>query len=175
MSGGTVYFEWTANPVADLAGYRLYKGSSSSFFPLPANLIGSTTVGRFYFPGTPSDYFKLVAVDVNGNESTPVPNVAGTVGVRVPEAPQFALHGAGANPARGGRLAVMFSLPDRRAACLEVCDVAGRLLRVQDVESFGPGTHTLDLSNGGRMPAGLYFVRLTQGGNRRSIRITVLD
>lgn len=176
LNGGIATFLWSANPVADLAGYRVYKGTTPSFFPLPSNLAGFTTQTNFSCPATPLDDFLLVAVDVNGNESTPVPNVPGSVGVDDEgTAPRFALGSAGANPARGGRLVVRLSLPDRRPARLDVCDLAGRIVRTREVAVLGPGTHTVDLTGGGSIAPGLYFVRLTQGTDRRSVRLTVLD
>ncbi len=62
------------------------------------------------------------------------------------------------------RLIVRFALRDRSAATLEVLDVSGRRAVAQDVGALGPGEHARDLGRG--LPAGLYWVRLTQGGER---------
>ena len=40
---------------------------------------------------------------------------------------------------------------------------------------MGAGTRVFDVSGGERLAPGLYFVRLTQGEDRRGIRIAVLD
>jgi hypothetical protein len=42
------------------------------------------------------------------------------------------------------------------------------------VGSLGAGRHTVDLTDGSPVRPGLYFLRLTQGGNRRVLRTIVL-
>jgi hypothetical protein len=72
----------------------------------------------------------------------------------------FALHGVMPVPARD-RLSVEFSLGEGERARLEVLDVSGRRVTLREVGPLGPGRHRIDV--GDRLPAGLYFVRLTQG------------
>jgi hypothetical protein len=90
------------------------------------------------------------------------------------EQPRFWLAGASPNPAHGGRLTVDFVLPTGERAQLELFDVTGRRVAGKEVGSMGPGQHTMDLSQGLRVPPGLYLVRLAQGANVRVTRMAVL-
>ena len=53
--------------------------------------------------------------------------------------------------------------------------LGGRRVVVREVGSIGAGRHTVDLAEGRRVAPGLYWVRLTQGANRRSTRVAVID
>lgn len=77
------------------------------------------------------------------------------------------------NPTQGG-LRVTFALPQHRPAALELFDVAGRRLDLWDVGPMGAGVHSLDLDEGRRLKAGIYFVTLTDGRQQRTIRAVVL-
>lgn len=59
---------WHPSGAADLRGYELYRGTSSSFVPSPATLIAATAETS-YTDGPGSHYYKLAAVDVHGNRS----------------------------------------------------------------------------------------------------------
>jgi len=48
--------------------------------------------------------------------------------------------------------------------------VAGR-----EVGSLGAGRHVVDLAAGGRVPPGIYLLRLMQGTNSRIVRAAMLD
>ncbi|MFN8589783.1 MAG: hypothetical protein U0704_18500, partial [Candidatus Eisenbacteria bacterium] len=98
---GTTQLHWNRNLEADLAGYRLYRGSSVAFVPSPASFVAQLPdTGAADAAGAPYVY-KLTAVDVHGNESpvaTLVPS--GTLGVETaPRALAFAAPSP--NPARG--------------------------------------------------------------------------
>jgi len=76
------------------------------------------------------------------------------------------------NPIVSGPLTVRFTLPLAEPARLELVDVAGRAVVTREV--LGAGDHAVDLVAERRVPAGLYFVRLTQGANRKTARVTML-
>jgi hypothetical protein len=86
------------------------------------------------------------------------------VWVTVPERAVLGLVGASPNPAQG-ELAVAFSLPDDRAATLELFDLRGRRVASRAVGGLGAGPHRVSLSEGERLPAGVYLVRLTRGAD----------
>jgi len=77
------------------------------------------------------------------------------------------------NPTVGG-LNVRFSIPAPRPTALELYDLAGRRLYVADAGTLGVGEHVLDLDPDGRLEAGIYFVTLTDGHERRTARAVVL-
>jgi hypothetical protein len=64
-----VHLLWDSNQEADLALYRIHRGTSSGFVPSPANLIASVTEPEYFDPASPALYYKLIAVDVHGNPS----------------------------------------------------------------------------------------------------------
>ena len=68
-ASGTATLHWAVNPAADLAEYRLYRGTTAGFVPGPANLLAAQPdTGYVDAAGKPS-YYKLCAVDVHGNVS----------------------------------------------------------------------------------------------------------
>ena len=81
----------------------------------------------------------------------------------IPSGYRLALEGLRPNPAQG-RLVVSFMLPSAERATLELIDVTGRRVAAREVGSLGAGSHLLELSDGARVPAGLYWLRLIQGG-----------
>ena len=99
---------------------------------------------------------------------------AGEVWVDVPagELVRLAIAGARPNPTRGP-LRVAFTLPDDRPATLELLDVSGRRVRAREVGGAA-GSQLVDLGDGASLAAGVYVLRLTQGGQIASSRVTVV-
>jgi hypothetical protein len=93
-----------------------------------------------------------------GGEETELP----AVWVTVPERAVLALVGASPNPTQG-EFMVAFSLSDERAATLELFDLKGRRVASRAVGSLGAGPHRVAFTEGERLPAGVYLVRLTRG------------
>ena len=79
------------------------------------------------------------------------------------------LHGVSPNPARAA-LWVDLSVGEG-AAILELLDIAGRQLARIDVGAMGPGRHQVRAAEA--LPAGLYIVRLAQGGLARTMKAAV--
>ena len=175
-ASGQTNLQWAANSEHDLGGYRLYRGASAGFTPAIGNRIATPTSTSYADVGTSGSYYKLSAVDVNGNESgfallTP----GGTTGVDADSPVAFALDGVRPNPSNGSSLNVAFALPTASAAQLELLDLAGRRLLTREVGSLGAGRHRVNLAEGRRVPAGLYWLRLTQGAKQRTTRVAVVD
>jgi hypothetical protein len=87
----------------------------------------------------------------------------GEVWVSVPLGPRLALEGARPNPSVGP-LSVAFSLPDERAAELTLFDVTGRVVSTRQVGALGPGQHVVSFKDGAVVAAGVYWVKLSRGG-----------
>ena len=87
----------------------------------------------------------------------------GEVWVTVPHAHRLSLAGFRPNPA-GETPSVAFTLPARGAVRLEVLDVTGRRAVDRALGSLAPGPHHVRLEGAGRLPAGVYFLRLTHAG-----------
>jgi hypothetical protein len=85
----------------------------------------------------------------------------------------FALHGVQPNPVTTNGI-VSFALSEATPATLELVDIAGRRVWSREVGDLGPGEHTARLSDGARLPSGVYFVRLIQGTHVAATRVTLL-
>jgi predicted CXXCH cytochrome family protein len=85
----------------------------------------------------------------------------------------LSLHGISPSPSSNGFM-VMFSLPSSDAALLEVYDVRGRQIVAREVGSMGPGLHSLSFEQGRKIAAGVYLVRLTQGGRSHTKQAILL-
>ncbi len=64
-----VSLAWGGNQEADLAGYRLYRGSNVDFTPSASTLIYSGSDTTFTDSSGGANVYKLSAVDIHGNES----------------------------------------------------------------------------------------------------------
>lgn len=175
--GGDMHLHWGPNSESDLAGYRLYRGSSAGFVPSPANLVSAQPDTGYVDPGTGPHYYKLSAVDVHGNESGfALLAPSGTLDVATDRVLALALARPAPNPARGASR-IDFALPHETRVSLAVLDVAGRAVRriFDGVLPAGEHTQRWDLrdASGSTVRAGLYFVRLEADGRGLSQRLVV--
>lgn len=92
--------------------------------------------------------------------------------VEIP-AVELALTSVRPNPA-ADEFRVGFALRDGSAARLELLDLAGRRVLAREVGGLGRGPHVLDLPGTRTLPAGVYLVRLTQGGESRTTRAALI-
>ena len=87
--------------------------------------------------------------------------------------PGFALYGAQPNPTPRD-VNVYFSLDDTGApATLELFDVSGRTVHRVSVGWLGAGPHLYNLTLGGQIKGGVYFMHLTQSGRTLTRRVLV--
>ena len=107
-----------------------------------------------------ADSYLGAAPDLGARESD-----GGTV-VSVPRPARptgMAIDGVRPNPASNS-VAVSFTLRDRSPARLELLDPAGRMVLAQELGALEPGSHAVKLPATRALPAGVYLVRLAQGG-----------
>jgi hypothetical protein len=175
---GSTYLHWGPNHEADLAGYRLYRGSSPGFAPSSGNRIATPpdtgfvdSMGGFYF-------YKLSAVDSHGNESPPALAFPFAT-TDAPGASGGALSFAGAtpNPMRGpGTLS--WSLARAGHVRLAIYDLAGRRVRELVDADLPAGEHSarwdLRAESGAPVGSGLYFAVLEAGDRSLRARVGVL-
>jgi hypothetical protein len=172
---GATHLHWGQSPDQDFATFRLYKGATSSFVPGPGNLISAQPDTGYNDAGPAGSWYKLSAVDLNGNESVfAVLGPNQTLAAPPVAALEFALHGVRPNPSLASRMNVEFSLPSSDPATIELIDVAGRRVVERSVGGLGPGRHVVDIAQGHSIPPGLYLVRLSQGSQQRMTRAIVL-
>jgi hypothetical protein len=129
---------------------------------LPSTLTGAARVGVVANDGTADGI-----VGISGAF-----RIEGTTGVGGPEGVEFALHGVAPNPSRGEGVHVDFSLPNGGRATLSLFDVSGRRVASREVGGLGGGHHNVVLAE--RLPAGMYMVRLSQGGRSLSTSAAVV-
>jgi hypothetical protein len=175
-TGGATYLHWGVNSAPDFWYFALHRGNSAGFTPGPSNLIATETDTGYVDAGPAGSYYKLAAVDVNGNPSGYTLLTPGSTTGVVESGPlAFSIEGVRPNPSPVGPLNVSFALPNNSPARLELLDVSGRRVAVQDVGALGAGRHTVRLKAQRAFPAGIYLVRLTQGANQRTVRAIVIE
>ncbi len=99
--------------------------------------------------------------------------VSGDTWVDVPRSLMLALEGAHPNPAVD-YLNAAFALPSGDQATLDILDIMGRRVVEREVGQLGPGRHVVRLEVGARVPPGLYWLRLSQGGRSLVARAIVI-
>ena len=85
----------------------------------------------------------------------------------------LALEGLRPNPAVGDVVATL-TLPRAAPAQLELLDVTGRVWLGREVGALGAGRHLVRLGAAASVPAGVYWLRLTQGGHALLARGVVM-
>jgi hypothetical protein len=177
-AAGATHLHWDPNPEADLAGYRLYRGATSSFVPGPGNLVSDQPDTGYVDAGAAGSYYKLAAVDVHGNLSpyallTP----AQTTGVAPGAGLELTLAAPDPNPAHRDA-GVRFTLPRTTPVTVAVFDLLGRRARVLADGIMPAGQHAIrwDLRDDAGRPVanGLYLVRLTAEGRTLTRRLAAI-
>ncbi len=173
-AAGVTRLHWLRNAEADLAGYRLYRGTTPGFVPGPGNLVAALPDTGYADAGTTA-YYKLTAVDVHGNESVVAfVQPAGTVGAPLAGPASLFLAAPAPMPLRAGATAVLrFGLPARGPATLALFDPQGRRVRVLADGAHDAGEHVARLDAAG-LPAGLYLARLETRAGVAMRRVVVV-
>jgi hypothetical protein len=175
-ASGATRLAWNPNHEPDLAGYRLYRGTSTAFVPGAGNLVSAQPdTGYIDNAGAPFVY-KLSAIDAHGNESavaTLVP--AGTLDVSAgPGSAAVRFAPIAPSPARDNAL-VSFQLPRAARVRVAVFDAAGRRVRTLAEGEQAAGEHSLSFDlrddRGRTLARGLYLVRLEAEGRSFTRRL----
>lgn len=176
-TGAVTYLAWGAVPAPDLAGYRLYRGTTPGFTPDPGSLLATLTDTHYDDAAGGPYFYKLVAVDVHGNVSP--------VAVLIPDGVLDAPGGGQArvamldsptpNPVLAhGRATLRYALPRAGHAELSLLDPQGRMVRTLARGEHAAGEHTAVLS-GGALAPGVYLARLEAQGVRLTRRVVILQ
>jgi len=165
---GSTALHWLPNAEADLAGYRLYRGTTAGFVPGPASFVaaladtGHVDAAGSYF------FYKLKAIDLHGNEGAPAVVAPVAVDVLPVELSASAWWSQAApNPARGDTQ-IRVHLPQAGRVTLQVFDARGRQVRRIERGNLAVGWHAIlwdgHDGHGRSVGAGLYHYRLNAGG-----------
>lgn len=174
---GIAHLHWNRNIEADLAGYRLYRGTSAGFVPGPGTLV-ATLPDSGYADAAGSPYvYKLTAIDSHGNES-PVATLVPTGTTGVPDAVlALGFAAPSPNPARG-ETSLEYTLSREGAVRLAIYDAAGRrVASLRDgVQSAGVHRESFTLRDaaGRELPSGVYLARLEAEGRVLTRRIAAV-
>src|SRR4029077_18036829 len=125
-SGSGASLHWNAHTETDLAGYRLYRGTSPSFIPSPANRIATPYQTWYDDAGASPAYYRLSAFDIHGNEGPSallMPTGTAAVADDLPHEVSLAI--TSANPAQQS-VALRFDLPVASTVDVSVYDASGR-------------------------------------------------
>ena len=75
-TGDSATLQWAANVEPDLAGYRVYHGTTPGIYGIPQTIGKTTTYHYANLQSNKTHYFTLTAYDTSGNESLPSPEVS---------------------------------------------------------------------------------------------------
>jgi hypothetical protein len=177
---GRVALHWDPNADADVAGYRVYRGTTPGFAIGAAALISAQPdTGLVDLSAVPA-YYKVTAIDTHGNESAPASLLpAGTLAVG--DAPLRASFSAPApNPLRGGGASLLrFTLAKAGHTHLALYDAQGRLVRTLSDGALDAGAHAVRFDgrddSGRALAPGLYLARIAAPGLSSTQRLLVID
>jgi len=126
-------------------------------------------------------YYRVVSVDVHGNESTPsneamVDATVTGVGTHAPALSHLQVLDNAPNPF-GESTTFEFGMPAPGHVSITVYDVAGRLVYSRDAGEMGAGWHrrvfTGVNSEGHRLASGVYFYRINANGEVATRKIVI--
>jgi hypothetical protein len=174
-SAGITHLHWGENHDVDLAGYRLYRGSSSAFVPAPGNLISAQPDTGFGDVGSAGSWYKLSAIDTHGNES-PYARLGPNGTLDAPGAPVASLFLAPPTPSpTSAGTAFRFGLPRDGEVTLTLFDQQGRRVRELARGMMPAGEHRVMWDGrdeaGRSVPSGLYFAKLNHDGRSLVTRL----
>ncbi|MFN8586616.1 MAG: T9SS type A sorting domain-containing protein [Candidatus Eisenbacteria bacterium] len=172
---GTTALHWQPNAEADLAGYRIYRGSSAGFVPSGVNLVAAVPDTGYADAAAAPYFYKVTAVDTHGNES-PVATLMPSGTLAVDGGAARAMFAAPApNPLRGGAASTLrFALAAGGRAKLVLYDAQGRVARVLVDGALEAGEHAVTLKGDGLAP-GLYLARLESPGFAATRRVMIVE
>ncbi len=177
---GRVALHWDPNADADVAGYRVYRGTTPGFAIGAAALISAQPdTGLVDLSAMPA-YYKVTAIDTHGNESAPSSLLpAGTLAVG-----DALLHASFAAPApnplrSGGAALLRFTLAQAGNTRLALYDAQGRLVRVLGDGALAAGAHSVRFDGrddaGRLLSPGLYLARIAAPGLSGTQRVLVIE
>jgi len=165
-TGSGNHLTWDLSEDEDFQYFKIYRGTSLDFVPVPEKLAVATPATEWTDPDHDSGgvFYKITALDYAGNESAPASFEPPTV-VGDDVTPQsFALYQNVPNPFNPETL-IRYDVPTGGGGVtLLVFDVSGRLVRtlVNGMEPAGQRTVRWDGTNDGgdRVASGIYFYRM---------------
>ncbi|MDH3217099.1 MAG: T9SS type A sorting domain-containing protein [Candidatus Krumholzibacteria bacterium] len=183
ISGGEITLLWRSNPEPDVEWYAVYKDSTPGFAPSSSNFIQLVAAPDTMFDGgvfEDSTFFKISAVDTGGYASGYSNEVGGSTPTAVGRdiaTYGFRLYQNHPNPFNPVTY-IRYEIGGRSRVVLSIFDVRGRLVRRIVNATRGPGVYTAQWDGrndrGESVTSGIYFYRLTAGGDVRTKKMVML-
>ncbi len=169
-TGGRVRIEWWTSLTATLGVERAVARASSGWSRIAA--VAPDPRGRVAIEDSDVRIgerygYRLVRATGGGTETLV------ETWISVPALAALRLDGIRPNPSLASPV-LAFALADAGPASIEVLDVAGRRVLERALAGFGPGAHEIALEESSAWPAGIYLVRLEQGGRSITTRICLV-
>ena len=180
--GDQIDLAW--QPVADVRSVSILSSFDNGYtWRLEAENLTDNGSYRWTVPTASTDQARVAVVQIQSVDETGYVNqaevsesgrftIGSALGVGNAEL-TFALRGITPNPARGA-FNVFFSLPSSKPATLALYDVSGRQVVARSVGTLGGGLHSIPLGERGKLPAGLYVIKLSQAGRVATHRVAVI-
>ena len=176
-SGGGLMLTWAESLDPDFQYFEVHRGADPGFVPSASTREHATTGTSWTdLSAQGSVWYKLVAVDFNGNASAPA-MAHTTLGVEgaVPVVLSFA---SLAPSPFSSAVSIAFDVPAGGGTLrLEVLDLAGRRVRTLSSGALAGGRHVARWEGaadaGGRVAPGVYHLRLTDGSRVMTSRVVL--
>ena len=178
---GVLSLSWTPGAEPDLSGYHVYGGMKENFEPSADSRLTVTEepqcIMQRYSLSDPT-YFKVSAVDKNGNESGWASLTPDEIeGMHQVPPLEFALEQNRPNPFNPSTI-IPFSLVEDGNVLLEVYDVSGAVVRTIVDRRMSAGRHTEKWDGrddrGSDVGTGVYFFRLQSSGQTMTQKAVLL-
>jgi uncharacterized repeat protein (TIGR01451 family) len=178
---GVLSLSWTPGAEPDLSGYHVYGGMKENFEPSAGSRMTVTEEPQFimqqYSLSDPA-YFKVSAVDKNGNESGWTSLTPDEIeGMNQVPPLEFALEQNYPNPFNPTTI-IPFSLVEDGDVILEVFDVSGAVVRTIVDRRMSAGRYTEKWDGrddrGTDVGTGVYFFRLQSSGKTMTRKAVLL-
>jgi len=177
IEGATTRLSWSRSASPDAVQARVYRGSFVAFATDSASLVATTADSVLVLAHATPAYYKVVAVDDNGNAGAQAWAMSEATLDTPPAALEFAFARPAPDPSHGS-LTFAFTLAAASEAQLELFDTRGRRVRALHHGALAAGRHTIAWDGrdaaGRPLAAGVYHARLRAGAQVRTHRLTRL-
>lgn len=177
-----VVLSWLSGMESDLSHYVVHRGLTAEFIPTEGSLIASVRDTTCFDGGWQDDksyYYKLAAVDINGNRSAYAllapESITGVTRRDVPPASYLAQNVP--NPFNPSTR-IAFGIRETAPVTLRIYNVSGQLIKVLVDRELGGGRYEFDWDgkseNGAWSASGVYFYRLEAGSFRETRKMVLI-
>jgi hypothetical protein len=175
--GSTHDVEWTATDNCDVASVTLLLSRDGGATYVDTLAVGGAGDGVYSWTVTPdataAARVMVVAADRGGNQGADASDGDFEIKEQTAGIPaHVVIAGASPNPF-GGHTEIKFGLPRPGVVEADLYDVAGHLVTSVMRSEYDEGFHSFDWDNGGKVSAGIYFLRLRLGSETATSKLVI--